>query len=343
MRVVVSHLYLIESNVKVGFKQGEAIVTHLDDGSEQRLPFSSIEDVSVFGMAQLSTRFVRECISSNVPVCYYSDDGHFFGSTNSFDRINPARQKKQVYLTDDAGFCLGWARTIIEAKIQNSLAMLETVRGLCELTDEDTKGLRHSLDNLRYAESVDAVLGFEGNAAKCYFKCLSKAVLPEELRFSGRSSRPPKDPVNSMLSFGYSILYRNIIGAIERHGLHPYFAFMHKMKSGHAALASDLIEELRAPMVDKLVIDFVNSGEVSADDFTSNGTGAIYMNRETIRNLTALLSRSMIKGSPYFLPYGDAKSYGFQVMLDKKIDSAIEAIEAADPAAYRPFLWEPES
>jgi CRISPR-associated protein Cas1 len=112
--------------------------------------------------------------------------------------------------------------------------------------------MRHSLDNLHFAESVDASIGFEGNAAKEYFKCLSKAILPEEFKFRGRSTRPPKDPFNSMLSFGYSIFYRNIIGAIERHGLHPYFAFMHKSKLGHASLASDLIEDLRAPLVDKL-------------------------------------------------------------------------------------------
>lgn len=337
-----AHLYLVESNVKVGFNDGQLVVTNLGDGSERRTPFACIEGISVFGMAQLSTRLVRECIASNIRISYYSEDGHYFGSTCSSDHINPARQKLQVLLTDDDGFCLEWSRRIIQAKITNSIVLLESMRGLCDLAEEDIRGLRHSLDSLRYAETVDMVLGFEGNAAKAYFKCLSRAVLPEGFRFSGRSSRPPKDPFNSMLSFGYSTFYRNIIGAIERHGLHPFFAFMHKLRSGHAALASDLIEDLRAPLVDRTVLSFVNSGEVSVDEFSLGNGGGIYMQRGAMRRLTKMLSQVIVRGQPFFAAYGDENAYGFQVMLDKKLSSVIEAIENRDATLYRPFLWNPE-
>lgn len=119
------------------------------------MPFADIEGVSVFGMAQLSTRFVRECISSNVPVCYYSDDGHYFGMTSSSLHVNPVRQKRQVHLTDDEEFCLQWARTVVDAKIRNSLALLESFDAAYSLTEEDTEGLRHSLANLQYAETVN--------------------------------------------------------------------------------------------------------------------------------------------------------------------------------------------
>lgn len=341
MGLTLSHLYLIDSDTKVGFSQGQAVVTYLNDGSERRIPFADVEGISVFGMTQLSTRLIRECISSNVPVCYYSSDGHYFGAISSSEHVNPERQKKQVYLTDDEHFCLEWARRVIEAKIRNSLVLLEEVRGLCELTEEDTKGIKHSLESLPYADSVEMAIGFEGNAAKCYFRCLSKAILPDELRFTGRSSRPPKDPFNSMISFGYSVLFRNIIGAIERHGLHPYFAFMHKIKASHSALASDLVEELRAPLIDKLVLDFVNSEEVGIDDFERNEAGAVYMRREALRRLTRVLSQSIVCGQPFFAAYGDSRSYGFQVMLDKKMKTVIDAIENADASLYRPFLWVP--
>ena len=338
-----SYLYLIDSNVKVGFRQGETVITHLVDGSEQRMPFAEIEGVSVFGMVQLSTRFVRECISSNVPVCYYSDNGHYFGMTSSSLHVNPVRQKRQVYLTDDEEFCLQWARTVVDAKIRNSLALLESFDAAYSLTEEDTEGLRHSLANLQYAETVDMANGFEGNAAKCYFRCLSKAIQPAGLKFRARSTRPPKDPFNSMLSFGYSILYRNIIGAIERHGLHPYFAFMHRSRLGHAALASDLIEELRAPLVDRVVMELANSGEVDEDDFEPNESGAVYMKRGLMRRLTSMISETLVKGRPFFSAYGDSRSYGFQVMLDRKIDSAIDAIDNGDAALYNPYIWETET
>lgn len=325
--------------MKVGFSQGQVVIKDLDNGIERRVPFAEVEGISVFGMAQLSTQLVRECIANNVVIGYYSDDGHYFGSTGSFERIDPARQKRQMYLTDDAEFCLAWSRRVVEAKIRNSLALLECMDDAHVLAESDRRGLQHSLANLVYADSVDAAIGYEGNAAKCYFQCLAKLVFDDGLRFAGRSTRPPKDPFNSMLSYGYSVLYRNIIGAIERHGLHPYFAFMHKIKFGHASLASDLIEELRAPIVDKTVLELVNSGRVEPSDFEYSDSGAVYMTRATMKLLTSKLTQVIVKSEKYFAAYDDARSYGFQVMLDKKIATVIEAIEQRNPTRYRPYIW----
>ena len=114
-------------------------------------------------------------------------------------------------------------------------------------------------------------MGYEGNAAKCYFGCYAKLLSDTGFSFDGRNSRPPKDPVNALLSYGYSILHRSIVGAIERHGLHPYFGFLHAVQRGHAALASDLIEDYRAFLVDKAVLSFVRSGVVSRRRFFAGG------------------------------------------------------------------------
>lgn len=117
---------------------------------------------------------------------------------------------------------------------------------------------------------------------------------------------------------------------------------MHKVGKGHAALASDLIEELRAPIVDRNVVDLVNSGEVCLEDFETTASGAVYMKRGSVRHLATLLSDCMVKPHRYFSEYGDSRSYGFQYMLDKKIHSIIEAIDNSDATLYRPFLWNPE-
>lgn len=207
--------------MKVSYRCGQIVVSHLSDDNVHRIPFSDVDGISIFGMAQLSTHLVRECIASNVPIYYYSEDGHYFGSTSSHEQINPARQKRQIYLTDNNHFCLEWSRAVIDAKIHNGLALLSSLSSTREFSEIDLRGLHHSQNNLSRAESVEMAIGFEGNAAKCYFKCLSKAVQNDQFNFRKRSARPPKDPFNSMLSFGYSVFYRNIIGAIERHGLHP--------------------------------------------------------------------------------------------------------------------------
>ncbi len=336
------HMYLTESDIKLGFSQGQVVVTKLSDGSKQEYPFSLIDGISVFGKAQISTQLIRECLAANVPISYYSGDGHYFGATHSFERIDPSRQKKQIYLTDNRQFCVEWSRLIVGAKIHNSIKLLASMRDVCSFSEEEVAGLRHSLQCVKDADSVEAILGFEGNAAKNYFKCLPKLLRNEDFMFEGRSARPPKDPFNSMLSYGYSIFYRNIIGAIESHGLHPYFAFMHKTKFGHASLASDLIEEYRAVLVDKTVIDFVNSGEVDVSEFHPNDEGAIYMDKSASRRLTNIFSEIMVANRKYFLSGGDGRSFGFQAMLDKKLNSVIDAIEHRDPFRYKPFIWKDE-
>lgn len=337
-----SYLYLTTSDVKLGFRENQIVVSRGEREDGRNLPIEEIDGISVFGYAQLSTQLVRACISRNIPIGYYSNDGHYFGSLGSSTGIDPVRQKKQVYLTDNAEFCLEWSKSIVSAKIENSLMLLRSSRDIYDFDEGDFQGMLHSLEYLKYADSVDMVLGFEGNAARNYFACLPKLLRNDGFAFAGRSSRPPKDPFNSMLSFGYSIFYRNIIGAIERHGLHPYFAFMHKLRLGHAALASDLIEEYRAPLVDKIVLDMVNDGEVDVSDFYRNNSGAIYMKRDTAGKLTNRLSEIISKNQEYFYDSGDRKLYGFQVMLDKKILLLIEAIEKQDARIYRPYLWHSE-
>ena len=336
-----AHVYLTRSDIKLGYSQGQLIVKD-DDGDEgdRRLPFCNVDSINVFGNPQLSTQLVRECLSSAVPIGYYSDDGHYLGRAVSPEHADPFRQKKQVMLIDDAGFCLMWAKMAIEAKLRNSLALLLFFDDIYRFPDTELEGLRHSLRCLAGATSIDELMGHEGNAAKCYFGCYAKLFSDTEFSFDGRNSRPPKDPVNALLSYGYSILHRSIVGAIERHGLHPYFGFLHAIQRGHAALASDLIEDYRAFLVDKAVLSFVRSGVASPDDFSRADNGAVYMTRALMRSFTDYLSGEITQRSRFFSAYGDEFRYGFHAALDKKLVSVVGAIDAGDPLLYQPFYWE---
>lgn len=340
-----SHIYLTSDDLKVGLSQGRVVVKRRDaneDGEreERSIPLSSVDSINVFGGSQLSTQLIRQCLVDGVPVGYFSEDGHYYGRISAFAALDPDRQKRQIGLTDNVRFCLEWSKRIVAAKILNSKALLSSMDDVYVFTEEKLRGLDHSLKSLDVADSVDMVLGFEGNAAKSYFQCLPNLVSNEEFAFQGRSARPPKDPMNAMLSYGYSLLQRNIVGAIERHGLHPYFTYMHKIKRGHAALASDLIEELRAPFVDRTVLTIANSGEIAACDFEKNEKGGVYMSRTAMKRLTNVFTDAMGQRCCYFAAYGDAKKYSFQSMLDKKICSVIDAIEKQDAQSYMPVLWE---
>lgn len=334
------HLSLIESAVKVGLANGKITVKDLNDGTMIReLPFNDVDGISVFGAPQLSIQLLRGCIEKSVPVLFYSEDGHYFGHISSSEHVDPERQKRQVYATDDERFCLDWSKRIIQIKIQNSISLLISHPQIYEFDEGELHGLRHSLEYLDTADGVSQVLGFEGNAAKAYFSCLPKLIRNEPFIFTSRSTRPPLDPFNSMLSYGYSIIYRSIIGAIEAAGLHPYFAFMHTTKQGHAALASDLVEEWRAWLVDRTVLDLVNEGSIEPSDFYTNKAGAVYMEKGTMKLLSHRLGEAMANNESYFLEYGDKKCYGFQVALHKKMLQLIDAIEKRDPGLYKPFLW----
>lgn len=334
-----THVYLTRSDVKLGFSQGQLVIKREADGSDYRLPFCNVESINVFGSPQLSTQLVRECLLSNVPIGYYSEDGHYFGKAVSLDHADPFRQRRQILLTCDEDFCLTWAKIIVGAKIKNSLAFLSSMNDVYGYSTDETSGMAHSLRCVAQASSVDEVLGFEGNAAKCYFRCYAKLFSVSAFSFEGRNSRPPKDPVNALLSYGYSFMHRNIIGAIERHGLHPYFGFMHKIKRGHAALSSDLVEECRALIVDRLVLELVRSSDITPDDFTIASTGAVYMTKPLLERVTDSLSDAMAERGQYFQAYGDGYRYGFHAALDKKLCSVIDAVDSGDATKYRPFLW----
>ncbi|OUO91760.1 CRISPR-associated endonuclease Cas1 [Gordonibacter sp. An230] len=334
------HLYLTESAVKVGLSERRLTIKKADDGSLMRdFPFDDVEGISVFGKPQISTHLLCECIRQNMPVLFYSEDGHYFGHLSSFEQVDPFRQKMQMYLSDDPRFCLEWSKLIVRAKLWNSLSLLRSYPGIYSFDAEEVRGLTHSLEYLDGACDVSQVMGFEGNGAKAYFNCLPKLLADHDFDFRGRSARPPRDPINSMLSFGYSILFRNVLGAINAVGLHPYFGFLHAVKQGHAALASDLVEEWRAWIVDRTIIALVNDGEVLPSDFYKNEAGAIYMKKETMRLLTHRLGDAMVRSEVYFMEGGGRRRYGFQAALHRKALMLVEAIEKRNPIYYQPFLW----
>lgn len=334
-----AHIYVVDSSTSLGLRQGQLIIRNPTLKHERSISLANVDGISIFGMAQLSTQLIRTCLSENISVGYYTDDGHYIGKTSSFSALNPDIQKRQVYLTDNTCFCLGWSRVVISAKIKNSLRLLESACNCCEEANRITCPLWRALRNLGNAASVEECIGYEGDAAKRYFFCINKLIERATFYFSGRSSHPPRDAFNSMISYGYSLLYRNIIGAIERHGLHPYFSFMHRPRYGHAALASDLIEDCRAAIVDGTVLNAINSGLVPDDGFDTNEQGAVYMNRETAHKVTDLFSESLVRKRAYFAAAGDNRRYGFQTMLDMKLNSVVSAIENEDLAHYKPFVW----
>jgi CRISPR-associated protein Cas1 len=197
----------MENDINVGFRQGQIVIEYRKQDHKRTVPFATIEGISVYGRAQLSTQLLRECLKANICVDYYSEDGHYFGKLSGFNRTDPQRQKQQIYMTDNTNFALQISKKIVTAKLSSSLALLKTYNLNMPYSETNINGIRQSATGIKTASTIDEVIGYEGNAAKNYFACLDKLIEQPRLKLNGRTSHPPKKrrQLNAFLRLQFSL------------------------------------------------------------------------------------------------------------------------------------------
>lgn len=259
----------------------------------------------------------------------------FFGRLESTKNVNVHRQARQFLLDNDDEFSLELARKTILAKISNQLTLLRRYNRDRKISavDSDIKNIYSIRKKIFKAKTKESLMGFEGYIAKCYFDGLSK-IVPDEFRFNKRNKRPPKDPVNSLLSFGYTLLMYEIYTAISNYGLHPYFGFLHKLKEGHPALASDLMETWRAIIVDSMVMKMVMRNEISLDDFNyDENSGGVFVKDESRKKFLKEYENKMRSKSLY-----EDEKLTFRDILDKQVGEFASCIQHSDLSLYEPIV-----
>jgi CRISP-associated protein Cas1 len=228
----------------------------------KKVPALHVDQIIIFGSCGLTTPAMKFCLQKGIPVTLLSSRGQYYGVVESTASSNVLLQREQFARSTDVEFCLRMAKAIVAAKIKNSRILLRRHLPGGEVLDE----MGRLLEKVEGGRTVDEVRGFEGAAAAKFFPALA-SLLKDPMGFTHRRRQPPTDPINSMLSFGYTLLFYNIFSLIKSHGLHPYVGFFHEIRSGHPALVSDIIEEFRAPIVESLVLYLVNSKVLGPDDF----------------------------------------------------------------------------
>jgi len=243
---------------------------------EVQLPL--IEQILVFGKSQLTTQVIRACLQRNIPIAYLSRMGYCYGRVMSIEQNyrHLSRYQQQLNLTEQ----LLVAREIVAAKLKNSRVLLMRQQRRLETDSFNLaiQSLEYLVGKALMSDRVEQLLGYEGAGAGAYFSVLGECFTNSEFIFLARSRRPPTNPVNAMLSFGYQVLWNHILSIIELQGLDPYYACLHQGSSRHAALASDLIEEFRAPIIDSLVLFLVNRNMVKTGEDFVYKEGACYLN-----------------------------------------------------------------
>lgn len=275
-----STLYLMQQGTTVTKAQGRfrVQVPRLDP---LEIPLREVEQVLVFGNIQLTTAVISECLDHQVPVVFLSQLGDYKGHLWSAEYDDISTELRQYQRQGDVPFKLATARAIVAGKLANSRQLLLRLNRKRRQTSvaEAIAGLRQDITALEQADNLAAIRGHEGAAAARYFRALGQLIVNEAFSFTERNRRPPKDPVNSLLSFGYTLLFNNVLSLILAAGLNPYLGNLHGSAKKQTFLAFDLVEEFRSPIVDSLVIQLINQKFFKPTDFTwPRATGGIYLN-----------------------------------------------------------------
>ena len=333
-----SYLYINEQGASVRYESSRVIVKYKNDMTKS-IPVELLEEISIFGAVQITTQCMQECLKRGINVIFYSKNGSYFGRLISTNHVNTARQRMQAAVYYDEEFKLNFSKKIIDAKIKNQIVIIRRYarNSLRRVNiEEPVHFMQYMLKKVEKAQTVEQVMGFEGTAAKTYFKVLGQLADPK-FYFEGRSRRPPKDPFNSMLSLGYAIVLNEIYGKLEARGLNPYFGLMHKDKEKHPTLASDLLEEWRAPLVDSTVLSLVNGQEINREDFYfEEEQEGIFLNKTAFNTFVSKLETKLSTHNKY-LSYIDY-SVSFRRGIDMQILQLIKAMEEKDADLYMPII-----
>lgn len=263
----------------------ETLRVEVEKETRLRVPLHHLSAVVCFGHISVSLPLMHKLADSGISLVLLDTHGRFKARLEGPVSGNVLLRQAQHRLAGDPAFALNVARNCIAGKLRNCRQVL--LRGAREAKAEEdaailTRGaadLAAALRALPAAGDADTLRGVEGEAARQYFAALNaliRAPVRESFRMDGRSRRPPRDRINALLSFVYSLLMNDCRSAVEACGLDPQIGFLHVVRPGRAALALDLMEEFRA-FADRLVLSLINRGQIGASDFVEREGGAVLL------------------------------------------------------------------
>ena len=275
-----STVYVRNHRARVRHRRG-ALVVSSPEGS-QRVPLEAVDALVVMGGAQITTQALDACVRRGVRVAALRMSGAIRFVVNGPTSGNVHLRIAQFNAVMDDTRSLAVAKAVTAAKLQNSSRVVgrwsrdEKNPVEAERLATRAEQIKERIARLAAADTADHVRGVEGDAARIYFRAVGQAVSSRELEFSGRTRRPPRDPVNALLGFCYGMLVTECIGAAESVGLDYQMGFFHRPRAGRPSLALDLAEEFRA-LTDRFVVSLVRRRQIGPGDFDHTPGGGVYL------------------------------------------------------------------
>ena len=281
MRKLLNTLYITTPEAFLS-KDGLNVVVSVDKEERFRIPIMNIENIVTFGYMGASPGLMKLCTENNVSLSFMTPQGRFICRIQGPTKGNVLLRKRQYTLSEDKDMSLHLAKLFITGKLFNTRSILQRYirdNGSDEAVEHVIKQLNWQKKRIIKAENIEMLRGEEGQAATTYFDVFDHLILQqkEDFAFNGRNRRPPRDEVNAMLSFVYTLIANDVASALESVGLDPYVGFMHTLRPGRTSLALDMMEELRAYLGDRLVLSMINRKQITKKDFIRQSDDSFVM------------------------------------------------------------------
>ena len=322
---------------------GENIVIKKDDQTAMRLPLHNLEQIVCFNYQGASPALMGACVERNIGLCFLSPAGRFLARVEGKVRGNVLLRKKQYSLSEKPNESLPIARCMLMGKISNSRKVVERAirdHGVLlnlERLHQASSMLKEQVISVSKGGTLEELVGFEGSAAKVYFRVMDELILQQKegFYFKERSRRPPLDNFNALLSFLYTLLTVDASSALETVGLDPFVGYLHQDRPGRPSLALDLMEELRPVFADRMSLSLVNLRKINEKGFEKKESGGVLMDAATRKEVIAAWQER--KKEVIMHPFLKEKvSFG----LIPYIQALLLARHLrGDLDAYPPFFW----
>lgn len=300
MKKLLNTLYVTTQGLYLS-KENDTLIASLEGVKKLQIPLLNLSGIVCFGNIGASPFLLGACAENNIGVSFLTRNGRFLGRFQGPVSGNVLLRREQYRLADDLQVSTQFARSFLIGKLLNSRSVIQ--RFLRDHRDQidDSQPLEFTIKSLKnitkrfnyrnslpvLTDSLNSLRGIEGDAAADYFSHFNHLIISQKNHFSfdSRIKRPPRDPVNALLSFVYTLLAHDVQSAIESVGLDPFVGFLHADRSGKPSLALDLMEEFRAYIADRMVLSLINLKQISIADFIISDTKTVKIKDEARKTI----------------------------------------------------------
>lgn len=286
MRQLFNTLYVTTPDAYLRL-EGETVCVMVENEKRLQVPLHHLGGFVCFGQVMLSPALLSRCAEDGRNVVWLNRNGRFGARLEGPVSGNILLRRAQHKAADNHTFTLDLARSFIAGKLRNSRQLLQRAARDCkneadnQKLSEGANRIGRIVEKLGKANNLDQVRGYEGDGARLYFEAFDFAIRPrarEVFSFDGRSRRPPRNPMNALLSFLYALLLNDCRSALETVGLDPQLGYLHTLRPGRPALALDLMEEFRSILADRLSLTLINRSQINKNNFDFREGGSVLLN-----------------------------------------------------------------